>query len=425
MNARTIYDVLVAGEGFSGLCAAIFAAKAGKRVLIVTRGAGVLAIGGGSIDVLGTDTDGRTLCSPFDGFASLPPRHPYSLVGEETVRDALTAFLELCDEGGYPHVCSDKGNVRLITALGTTKPSFIVPRTLSMRGLETADTVYVVGVEGLKDFSPKLVVEGLSDRALCSGKNLIPLVLPAPFRLQRDLGTLDLARYLDSREGTEWLVRELRAATESSRSASIPSILVPPILGTRPNYIVHEAVEKGIGMPVHEIVALAPAVTGLRLYTMLSDLLRKYGVDVIEQAEVTGSVVNNGYCEALLTSSGGRERRYAAKHFIIATGGVLGEGFRTTPDRAWEPIFNLDLPLAPCSPEWSQASLFPEAPLRHGFALLGPRVDRNLRPLAADNSPLCSNVFFVGKTLGGYDHATEKSGNGVALATAWFAARNA
>lgn len=424
MNTRTTYDVLVAGEGFSGLCAAIFAARAGKRVLIITRGAGVLAIGGGSIDVLGTDTDGHALHFPFDGLASLPPRHPYSLVGEQTVHKALEAFLELCQEEGYPYVRSDKGNMRLITALGTTKPSYMVPRTLDMHGIEAAETIYVVGVEGLKDFSPKLVVEGLSDRSLCSGKKLIPLTLPSPFRLQRDLGTLDLARHLDSQEGIDWLVRELLAAIGPS-STNTSAVLIPPILGTKPDYIAHEAVEQRIGMKTCEIVALAPAVTGLRLYTMLTNLLRKYGVDVIEQAELTGSVVKDGRCEALLTRSGGRERHYAAKSFIIATGGVLGEGFKTTPDRAWEPIFNLDLPLVPCSPEWSQAELFPAAPLRHGFALLGPHVDSKLRPLAADGSPLCSNVAFIGKTLGGYDHATEKSGNGVALATAWFAALNA
>ena len=48
-----------------------------------------------------------------------------------------------------------------------------------------------------------------------------------------------------------------------------------------------------------------------------------------------------------------------------------------------------------------------------------------LRPLGKDGNPLCSNVFFIGKTLGGYDHAAEKSGNGVALSTALFAAMNA
>ncbi len=422
MITRSPYDVIVVGEGFSGLCAALFTAKAGKRTLIITYGAGSLAIGGGTIDILGTDIRGNFLQNPFAGFAELPPRHPYSLVGEQTVHDAVDAFLELCREGSYPYMRSDTGNIQLITALGTSKPSFLVPQCVSMQGFKKATTVFIAGIEGLKDFSPKLVASNLSGYSLCAGKKLIPVTLPSPLRLQRDLGTLDLARHLDNPDGITWLIRELSQVPFRTDDKQV--VLIPPILGTKPDATIQPTIEKGIGMPVYEIVALAPAVTGLRLYTMLKGLLRKYGVDVIEQAQIIGSVVKDGECSALLTCSNGKQRSYSAGKFIIATGGTLGGGFQTTPERAWEPIFNLDLPLTPSSPDWSQAELFPTGSVRHGFALLGPLVDARLRPLKIDGSPLCSNVFFIGKTLGGYDDATEKSGNGVALATAWFAAGN-
>ena len=57
-----------------------------------TKGSGVLAIGGGTIDVLGYRSDGTPLTSPFDGFDSLSPRHPYAIVGAETVKKALSCF---------------------------------------------------------------------------------------------------------------------------------------------------------------------------------------------------------------------------------------------------------------------------------------------------------------------------------------------
>ncbi|MDF2569534.1 MAG: glycerol-3-phosphate dehydrogenase, anaerobic, subunit, partial [Sporomusa sp.] len=46
-------DVIVIGGGLAGLTAAIVAAGRGKDVTLMTSGAGTLAIGGGTIDVLG------------------------------------------------------------------------------------------------------------------------------------------------------------------------------------------------------------------------------------------------------------------------------------------------------------------------------------------------------------------------------------
>lgn len=429
MIKRTPYDVMVAGGGLSGLAAALFAARAGKKTLLVTRGSGVLAIGGGTIDVLGYRPDGAPLAVPFDGFSDLPPRHPYSLVGTETVRAALDAFLELCEEGGWPYLCNAGRNTRVITALGTTKPSYLVPHTMTMHGVAEASNVFVAGVEGLKDFSPALVAQGLSGRKAFADKNIMPVLLQSPFSLQRDLATLDLARYLDTAEGVQWLCRSLNKHIVRG----VPgTVLLPAILGTAANRNIHEAIKNGTGHTVNEIAGLPPAVTGLRLHALLLHLLKRYGVELIEQSSITGSVVENGHCAALVTTNNGQERRYAARSFIIATGGVLGEGFQTSPNRAWEPLFNIELPLNPSSPEWSQPNAYPNcrrtdgtARPAHGFALLGPEVDTLLRPLDAKGSPVCDNVFFIGKTLGGYDHAAEKSGNGVALSTAYFAATHA
>ncbi|MEG2004740.1 MAG: anaerobic glycerol-3-phosphate dehydrogenase subunit B, partial [Bilophila sp.] len=357
------HDVIVAGGGLSGLAAAVFAARAGKRTLLITRGSGVLAIGGGSIDVLGYRPDGTPLTAPFDGFDSLPPRHPYRLVGEQTVRRALNAFVRLSEEAGFPYQHSGDTNTRIATGLGTTKPSFLVPPTLSMRGIASAQTVLVAGVAQLKDFSPLLIAQGLSARQTFAGKTLVPVSLPCPFSLQRDLSTLDLARYLDTPDGLHWLISSLKSALPAQATRQTHAVLLPPLLGTTADARVHAAVVAAT-VSVSEVVTLPPAITGLRLHAMLLRLLKKYHVDLIEQASVTGAVIENRHCTALITTNDGRERRYAGRTHIIATGGILSEGFLTTPERAWEPIFNLELPLNPSSPGWSLPLAYPAcAPL--------------------------------------------------------------
>ena len=168
-------------------------------------------------------------------------------------------------------------------------------------------------------------------------------------------------------------------------------------------------------------------MTGLRLRTLLLRRLRKLGADLIEQGEVTGARTAGNRCTALLTRVSGREREYTAHSFIMATGGIYGGGLAVAQDGCRETVFGLAADAAPGllpgSPDWSSPDAFGGRP--HPFASAGIAANPQLHPVDADGRVLFENVFFVGRSLGGYDGAVEKSGNGVALATAWQAAKQA
>ena len=117
----------------------------------------------------------------------------------------------------------------------------------------------------------------------------------------------------------------------------------------------------------------------------------------------------------------GQERRHRARAFVLATGGILGGGVELAPGKVRESVFGLDIPVPPDVTEWSEPEIFGS----HVFSRLGVRVDGEMRPLDEAGQTRWENVLFAGRSLGGYDFATEKSGHGVALTTGWQAGRMA
>ena len=85
-----------------------------------------------------------------------------------------------------------------------------------------------------------------------------------------------------------------------------------------------------------------------------------------------------------------------------------------------EPVFGLPIPAPTVQTDWSNKNLFSEE--KQLFAQLGVLVNSSLAPVDGEGNELLSNVKVVGRSLAGYDYCFEKSGNGVAIATAYKAA---
>ena len=406
-------DVIVIGGGLSGIFAAITAAGRGRQVLLVTKGVGAIAIGGGTIDILGYDAKGIPVRSPWEAMAGLEATHPFSLIGRQTVDQATQVFLSLLAEEGYPYMGTLQKNEWIPTALGRVKPSCFVPLTMNASNLKNAEKVAVVEVDGLKDYSGRVIAEGLAQNPGYR-KDYAVVTLKTGIEDGRDLTALDVARWLDTENGQvsccEQLVRAIRPHGV---------ILLPPVLGTRPDYELLQKIEQATQCRVIETVGLPPAVTGFRLRKLLVKRMTKLNVRMIEQSNVVRASVINGCCREIVTGNLDRERSYRADSFILASGGLFGGGLQASPGKVSENIFNLPVHVPSQTDKWSNESLFftPGQP----FAKYGVMVNQTLRPVDMNGNVLLENVFIAGKTLAGYDYCFEKSGNGVALATAYRA----
>ena len=329
--------MIVIGAGLAGLVAAAAAASRGKSVLVLTKGAAAISIGGGAIDVLGYDAEGRSVASPLAGIETLPEDHPYRRIGVQRVTEALEFFQKIAVEAGYPYSGNIGHTQWLPTAVGTLKPSCLVPGSMSPLLLAAAEEVVVVGFSRLKDYYPELIIQGLRQN-LSASKRYQGVTLDAGLADGRDITALDVARWLDCESGRQQCIAQIR---QQIPAGSI--VLIPPVLGTKPDCLAVKQLEQQTGCHFIETTGLPPAVTGLRLRTMLVSQLKKNQVKIIEQANVTGALVESGYCRAVTTSNVDRERHYYGKAFVLATGGFFGGGLQSEAGWAGESIYKLPM----------------------------------------------------------------------------------
>ena len=417
MNKRNS-DVLVIGAGMSGLVAALAAARRGRKVTVLSRGVGALAIGSGCVDVLGYVNGQAVSGHPLDAIESLPEAHPYRLLGRNRVAEACSFLEEICAAQGLSLLPIKESNRLVPSIMGTLKPSGLCPASADGDLLLKAKRVAVVTIEGLRDCQPNLIIKQFRRYPALRSIEFTEVVLPSPLgKTHRNITALDLARYVDRPEGVFWLADALKKACGRQ------DLILLPVCGVR-NFLWKKLVEL-LDCPVVEMLSIPPGVSGLRLRTCLLNALRELDVTLLENTTVIRADVADGHCRGVITSGLDHEHVYAADQIIVATGGFMGDGFEAEPGRMQESIFQLplclengEMPSADPS-DWSEENVF----ARHAFATLRVRVDAQLRPCSEEGSVLLDNVRFVGRSLGGYDFATEKSGNGVALATAWYAAQ--
>ena len=233
------------------------------------------------------------------------------------------------------------------------------------------------------------------------------------------LNSLDLARYVDKEEGFNWLKSELVRV-----SGGFDAVIIPPICGTV-NYTKSFKELQNLGFILVEAVSIPPGVGGYRLRNALISEAKKLDIKFIENCNVQRAVIENGKCKSIVALhnniAGALETEYSADKFIIATGGVIGGGIASTPDKVYEKIFNIEIKSPASVEERSDKNVFGS----HIFTKFGVNVNNKLQAIDSSGSPLYDNVFFAGNTLSDYDFPTEKSGYGVACSTGYTAALSA
>ena len=406
-------DVLVIGSGISGLTAALAAAKSGVNVSIVTAGAGTYAISSGCVDLLG-QVQGKFVSDPWQALEQLPDNHPYKVIGSDNVRQALDFFTQITASYGREWVQSQDAhgqpiNTLIPTIIGTFKPSYLLPKTIDAESLFAANSVLVCGVTGLRDASPKLIAANLAKHPKLAKTQFNPILLPSPKdHPHRSLTALDIARFVDTDEGLNWLKVSL-----GKYAKAYDCVLLPPILGVNHTAQIFATIKDLLQCKVSEMLTTPPGVGGMRLHNMLLAEATKLKIRILENCKITEARVEANHCLSVATSTK-NPLTLTAKAYVLATGGILGGGLELEPNEAIEPIFKIKEPLD--SGQMGLDDIFGP----HPIAKIGVNFDQNLHPQISQDT-FVDNVFLAGKILAGYDYAAEKCGHGLAIASGWLA----
>ncbi len=407
-------DVVVIGAGLAGLTAATRLAQAGHNTLLISFGVGGLHLSPGVIDVLGYAP--QRVTRPLDALTHVASDHPYRLLGPDRVAAALAWLRDTVADDWF--VGDSTVNILLPTAVGAFRPTALAPQTMAAGAIGDGRRYLIVGLRALKDFHPDLVAANLARAEVPGGGSVSArsvMLTANPRPGEADVSPVVFARAMDDGPFGETLAAELAPLVDDGETVGVPAIL-----GLRNAPEVWGALQERVGAPVFEIPTPPPSIAGMRLGERSAAALRAAGGRIVMGSLVTGATAEGRRITAVTADTAGRERRYAASAFVLATGGfesgaLAVDSYGVVRERV------LNLPLVGVPPQGSppfDADYWAEHPLfRAGVA-----VDAAMRPIGPDGEAVYENLYAVGGLLAGAIRWREKSGEGIALASALAAA---
>jgi glycerol-3-phosphate dehydrogenase subunit B len=408
-------DVLVMGMGTSGLVAALRCQEAGLNVTLLAKGVGSTHLAPGTIDVLGYDPE--LVENPSEAlprFADRNPEHPYARIGADVVARSLEWFSERFD--GYRYTGSVDENFLLPTAIGSVKPSTLVPEALAAGDLRKGGRLLFVGLRQLKDFYPALTAQNVANAKTPSGADISAraVQIEPPLGGEADVTGLALARKFDDPGFLDAVATQISALVDGDEAVGLPAVL-----GLRRPREVWEGLQEALGRPVFEIPGLPPSVPGVRLHEILVAQFESAGGRVVVGAEAVGADTEGDRVTAVRVAAAARIKPFVARHFVLATGGFGSGAIEMTSSwKVRENVFDLPVMGVPADGQRFSPRYFDRQPMGRA----GIRIDDSLHPLDGSGRRLYANLTVVGACIAGSEAWREKSGEGISLSSGYKAA---
>ncbi len=407
------HDVTVIGSGLSGLVTAWRASTKGCKVNLITKGWGSTYWTTGCIDVFGYQPPDYQIQveSPAEflaEFVKTHPDHPYTIAGLPALENAVEAFLSLCRESNYPYHGSMVKNIYLPTALGTLRPSCLVPETMIGGDVSVHTSMLIIGFSQFMDFFPALIADNLNAQGLLAHEYMLDL---PSLHNRKFITGMTLARLFDLPEFRQEVIDLLKP-----RLGSAGRVGFPAVLGLLNPIAVLEHLQTSLGRPVFEIPGLPPSIPGIRLHNLLAAAMDRNHASLQNGTAVTKISTEDKLVHSVWSEAASRMQPHRADIFVLATGGILGGGIIADNNGyAQETIFGLPVNSPENRSDWFLREFLSLG--GHPINRCGIRVDPSFQPRDKTNQPIFRNLFAVGEILANCDPIREHSLEGIALAS--------
>ncbi|OIJ20802.1 hypothetical protein BKP45_08380 [Anaerobacillus alkalidiazotrophicus] len=323
-----MYDVVVVGQGLTGLLSAIYAKQQNKKVALVAKGTGKNQQSTGLMDLLPGSTKGLAEWLKYFDFINQD---------KIMIKHGINHFKSLMDQGSYPYLGEIENPVPIVTASGHVKYTALYPK--SVTPIIEGGCVVVVGFHEMIDFQPQFMKGNLLTARPMLTVETMKVKLGASS--QRTMTQLDAARLLDQKEVRERVINQIKEKLNECKLSKVDMFIFPSALGIQNWQETLGQFRTELHAEITEAPGLPPNASAVRFDEILRRMATRLGVRFYLDAEVIGCKLRAERLTQISVRSNHRLSQIKGNHFVLATGGALGGGLEVTTTNIKETALQL------------------------------------------------------------------------------------
>jgi glycerol-3-phosphate dehydrogenase subunit B len=412
------YELAVIGSGIAGMAAALYAASRNISTILIGD-TGSFHLISGMLDLFRLNPlKSRTKWeNPWHGIEQLireVPHHPYAKMHRDDLEGAFKEFTEFLADAGLPYQCADQRNSQLLTAVGTLKSSYYIPKTMwsGVKAVQEKAPCLLIDFEGMKEYSANQIriILGENWPGLRSARVAFPGLSA------NEVYGEHIARSLDVKAHRLALAKRIKPLLKG-----VQYVGAPAVLGLYKSSEVIRDLEEILGVSFFEIPTLPVSVHGIRMTEAFGQKLPAMGVQQYWQKRVLSAKINTEKDFTLEIGKISPELTIKAQNVILASGRFLSKGLIAERGTIKEPLFDLPLTYPEKRSLWHEKDFF--NPHGHQINRAGIEVDCTFHPIDTQGKIIDERLFAVGAILAHQDWKREKCGTGMAIGSAYRAVK--